>query len=149
MMLIRDMAKIVARCDGLRSTSVALSRGTEPIVRILVDQPLDIARVAKALAEFRSLLPATRVEVATECMEAVVRQVEDGFDLGVPASLATVPAHIASKTIKPIRPFLIAAAGGDGHSSRHQRIPEPDRQRASLHVQAFKLTRPLLEIRSL
>jgi len=110
-MLLREMAAIVTRCDGLRSKAEALSRGTEPLVRLVIDQLFDMAAVAAALAEFRPLFPSTRIELASECMDAVVARVERGADLGILASLATVPPHIASASIAPIRLLPVAATG--------------------------------------
>lgn len=114
MTLLREMAMIVARCDALRSTANALSRGTEPIVRIVVDQLFDTRRIAELLADFSVRFPSTRIELKAETMEAVIRQLETGFDLGILASLATVPPHIASATIKPITLVPVASATWTG-----------------------------------
>jgi len=100
----------VARCDGLRSTADALARGTEPVIRMVIDQLFDIAEVATVLAEFGALFPSTRIDLKGECMDAVIRHVEAGCELGILASLATVPAHIASTVSEPIRLFPVAAA---------------------------------------
>lgn len=124
--LLREMAMIVARCDVLRATADALSTGAEPVVRIVVDQLFDITVVAELLAEFAELFRSTRVELKSECMEAVIRHVETSSELGILASLATLPAHIASTTIGPIGLVPVAAAtwpdGKDFDSVRAQGV---------------------------
>lgn len=107
--LLREIAAIVARCDALRSRADALSTGVEPVIRVVLDQLYDAATAADILSDFQKTFPSTRVELRSECMEDVIRRVEEGFDLGVLASLATVPPHIASSTIKPISLVPVAA----------------------------------------
>ncbi len=109
--LLREMAAIIARCDGLRSAAQELSRGTEPLLRLVIDQLYDLDVIGQVLGEFGALFSSTRVELVSESMEAVIRRVQDMSEIGILASLATVPAGIAAATTKPIRLLPVAAQG--------------------------------------
>jgi DNA-binding transcriptional LysR family regulator len=108
-LLLREMAAILARCDGLKSRATELSRGVEPLVRIVIDQLYDFSRLAPTLCAFQQQFAATRLELVSAAMEAVGSAVERDADLAILASLATVPAQMGSMTGRPLRLVPVAS----------------------------------------
>jgi DNA-binding transcriptional LysR family regulator len=110
--LLAEMADIVARADGLKRRAKAIAAGQEPVLRLSVDALYDIAGNGATWAAFAEEYPSTRLIFNVETMQRVVEDLLEGrADLGILASLSTVPASLRSRTLAPIRLIPVVRAG--------------------------------------
>jgi len=108
--LLKDIARIVAQADSLKHRADLLSRGIESEVGLVVDTLFDKTIVAAALGDFRQQFPETRINLFTEILEGVTKRVLEGCDVGILASLSTVPQAVSSASLSPIRLLPVAHA---------------------------------------
>ncbi len=70
-------ADVVADTEALHAFGVALGKGGEPFVRLVVDAVTPLAPVLAALGDVQSLFPAVRYELRTERMTGAVDALRD------------------------------------------------------------------------
>lgn len=102
--LLAEMAAIVARADALRQQAKVLAGGREPLVQVVADSLFDVASLGPLWREFSTTFDATRVGIDVETMQRVLDRVSDGdAHIGMLASLSSVPSHLRSMSLAPIR----------------------------------------------
>lgn len=106
--LLKDIARIVAQADSLKHRAELLCRGVEAELGMVVDALFDKAIVVATLKEFREVFPETRIDLHTEILEGVTKRVLDGCDIGILASLSTVPQGVSSSSLAPISLLPVA-----------------------------------------
>lgn len=106
--LLKDIARVVAQADGLKHRADLLCRGVEAEIGLVVDALFDKATVATVLLEFQQHFPETRLNIFTEILEGVTKRVLEGCDLGILASLSTVPQAVSSASLAPVRLLPVA-----------------------------------------
>lgn len=109
--LLAEMAAIVARADALKQQARALAGGREPLVQVVADSLFDVGALGPVLREFGEAFDATRIGLSIETMQNVLDRVAATNDaqVGLLASLSSVPAHLRSAALAPIRLIPVAA----------------------------------------
>jgi DNA-binding transcriptional LysR family regulator len=130
--LLAEMAAIVARTDALRQQARAMSEGREPLVQIVADALFDITAIGATLQEFARTFEATRIAIEVETMQRVLDRVTAGdAHMGLLASLSTVPAHLRSMSLPPLRLIPVAHAN---HPIAQERHFTEDAQHAHIQI---------------
>ena len=107
--LLAEMAAIVARADALKQQARALAAGLEPQVRVVADSLFDVGALGPVLREFSEAFDATRIGLSIETMQNVLDRVAShDAQVGLLANLSSVPAHLRSAALAPIRLIPVA-----------------------------------------
>ena len=130
-------AQVVEDTEALRSFGIALGRGGEPVVRLVLEAVTPLEPVLRVLREVQSTFPSVRYELHTESLAGALEALRDArADLAITGAHGLDPAHDDRATL-----LRRAHHSGGAARSRARARGRPGAERAAERTRASRAPR--------
>lgn len=110
--LLVDARAVLARTDQLKARAVALTRGLEAELSIVIDVMFPAIRLTDLIARFQEEFPSVVLRLCTAVLGGVPERVLSGeYALGIQGSLPDIAPSLISHTLGEIALAPVAAPG--------------------------------------
>jgi DNA-binding transcriptional LysR family regulator len=131
-LFLERAAEVVASTESLHSFGLALGRGGEPVVRLVLDAVTPLEPVLLVLRDVQSLFPAVRYELRTERLAGAIEALRDASaDLaiasrhGMDARIMTAQRFMGVRIVPVVsRSHPLAAVGGPAPATLLRKHPQ-------------------------